>query len=145
MVSFLKRSGVTMLEDSSVELDFCTIVGRLDGEKSGDGTQNRKSPEDLLKNVNTNKPLIVLEHEPDDLSILAEKGADVVLSGHTHNGQFFPLTIAQSRIWDNPYGMLKIDSTSNIVTSGVGFYGPPLRLFTDAEICEITINYKPAL
>ena len=141
MADFLKDCGVKMLEDESMELEAFTLVGRLDAEKSGDGTSNRQSTRELLSNINRDKPVIVVEHEPVELAELEELGADVVLGGHTHNGQFFPLTIPQSFLWQNPCGLLKLGDMSSIVTSGVGFYGPPLRLFTDAEVCEINITY----
>ena len=85
--------------------------------------------------------VISLEHEPRFLQENADAGVDVMLCGHTHDGQFFPLNIAIRSVWENPSGLLKKDDMYSIVTSGVGLFGPNMRVATRAEICPITIHF----
>lgn len=87
-------------------------------------------------------PVIVLDHEPRELSELADAGVDVDLCGHTHDGQMFPGNILVSLMWENSCGYLKVGDMSNIVTSGVGVFGPDMRVGTKAEICPITVTFK---
>ena len=45
-------------------------------------------------------------------------------------------------VYKNSYGLKKINNMTSIVTSGVGIYGPNMRVFTKAEITSIKINFK---
>ncbi len=129
MVSFLAAARITILDDQVVSLNGGRfyLAGRKDGIKAGDGTENRKSLPQLLSGLDEKYPLIVIEHEPNDLTALAQSGADLVLSGHTHGGQMFPITLVTGLFWQNPYGMMEKNGMTSIVTSGVGTYGPPIR------------------
>ena len=56
--------------------------------------------------------------------------------------QFFPLTIGTTIIWDNNYGYKKYNNMNSIVTSGVGVYGPNMRVGTDSEVVIINASFK---
>lgn len=143
VADFLEKSGFIMLEDSSVLVDDkFYVVGRLDGEKAGDGTTNRLGTEELLEGLDIEKPVIMLSHEPDELEENAEAGIDIQLSGHTHAGQFFPITLTAPIVWENYWGYLKVGNMHSLVTSGVGIYGPDMRVMTDSEIMKITVHFK---
>jgi predicted MPP superfamily phosphohydrolase len=45
-------------------------------------------------------------------------------------------------MWENACGYLKKDQMHNIVTSGIGLFGPNMRVGTGAEICPITIRFN---
>ena len=63
MDKFFADAGLNVLYDENVELGdgLFTLSGRVDGEKAGDGTSNRLSAEELLKDVDKSKPVIVLQ------------------------------------------------------------------------------------
>ena len=86
-------------------------------------------------------PVIVLDHEPRELEELAKAGVDLTLSGHTHDGQIFPANILLSFIAENSYGYKKIGDMDDIVTSGVGLFGPYMRVGTISEVCNIKIKF----
>ena len=88
------------------------------------------------------KPIIVIDHEPNELEELADAGVDMDLCGHTHDGQMFPGNITTSLMWKNSYGYMKIDNMHNIVTSGVGLFGPNMRVGTIAEVVIIDVSFK---
>ena len=71
----------------------------------------------------------------------ADAGVDVMLCGHTHDGQFFPLNIAIRTAWENPAGLKKVGGMTSVVTSGVGVYGPDMRIGTDADISVVDIHF----
>ena len=95
-----------------------------------------------MAGIDRTKPVLVLEHEPVDFENLGEAGADLVLSGHTHAGQFFPGNLITPYFNANNYGLKTLYGVQSVVTSGVGFYGPPLRVGTDSEIMMITIHFS---
>ena len=73
---------------------------------------------------------------------LADAGADMQLCGHTHDGQIFPGNLVIPFFWENPCGLLVKDQMYSIVTSGVGVWGPAMRVGTASEVCEITVNFN---
>jgi len=142
MDEFLKKSHITLLEDQSELIDNSFyLIGRLDGEKTGYGSKDRKSIPELLANIDQSKPVFFINHEPDHLSDYDENGVDILFSGHTHAGQFFPLTITQPLAWKNYWGVKKIGSLYSIVTAGIGVYGPDLRVATNSEIMVLNIHF----
>ena len=86
-------------------------------------------------------PVIVLDHEPKELQELADAGIDLTLSGHTHDGQIFPANILLKFISENSYGYKKVGEMDDIVTSGVGLFGPFMRVGTISEVCNIKILF----
>ena len=143
MDEFMEEAGITVLEDESELIDQkFYLVGRLDGEKNGRGTSKRKSIEELTADLDQTKPLFVMNHEPDELKEYDKAGVDVLFSGHTHAGQFFPLTIVQLFAWKNYWGVKQIGDMYSIVTSGVGVYGPNIRVGTDSEVMVVTVHFE---
>lgn len=143
MEKFVTQCGFTMLCDEAVTLadGKITLVGRLDGERAGDGTDKRKSVEELLDGVDTATSIWVLEHEPWDFQKLSRAGAEITFCGHTHNGQIFPVNFFVSLFNDNAYGYKNVGGLDTFVTSGVGYYGPPMRIGTDSEVMVIDVKY----
>ncbi len=142
MDKFLEKSHITLLEDRSELIDNSFyLIGRLDGEKTGYGSKDRKTIPELLENIDRSKPIFFINHEPDHLSDYEEHGVDILFSGHTHAGQFFPLTITQPLAWQNYWGVKKIGGMYSIVTAGIGVYGPDLRVATNSEIMVLNIHF----
>lgn len=75
--------------EDSYELveDKFYIVGRLDKTLSKD----RLHIDELLEDLDENKYIIVMDHEPNDYRNEAESSTDLVISGHTHGGQLMPI------------------------------------------------------
>ena len=144
MEQFVRKSGMTMLADE-VRLidDSFYVIGRKDYENAGDGTARRKSLGELMAGIDTSRLVISLEHEPRFLRQNADAGVDVMLCGHTHDGQFFPLNIAIRTAWVNPAGLKTVGRMTSVVTSGVGVYGPDMRIGTDADISVVDIQFAP--
>ena len=143
MDQFLQKAQIHLLHDEGILIDNSFyLYGRADRQKPGRNIDTRKTPKQITQNMNKNLPIIVIDHQPGELQELAQAGVDLDLSGHTHNGQIFPGNIITSLAWENSYGMIKKDQMYNITTSGVGLFGPYMRIGSDAEICSITIHFK---
>lgn len=144
MDAFLESAGIILLRDEYVLInDSFYLYGRADEERPGRGIKQRQSAWQFMETMESEKPIIVLDHEPKALDALAEAGVDVDLCGHTHDGQLFPANLLMKLIWENPYGYLQKGQMHSIVTSGAGLFGPNMRVGTKAEICTVKINFIP--
>ena len=143
MSKFLKEANINILQDELVLIDNSIyLFGRVDYYKLGENITKRKTPNEITQNLDQEKPIIVIDHEPRELEKLSKAGVDLDLSGHTHNGQLFPGNIYVKFAWENPYGYLKKNNMHSIVSSGVGLYGPNMRVFTKSEIASIKIKFN---
>lgn len=144
MEKFLDAANIHVLTDDVLDAadGQIQIIGRLDGEKAGNGTKNRAALGTLIAECDQRKPIILLNHEPNGLQEAADAGVDLMLCGHTHAGQFFPLTIVQPFAWENYWGIKKIDNMYSIVTSGIGVYGPAVRVGTNSEVMQIKVHFE---
>jgi hypothetical protein len=96
---------------------------------------------ELMKQVDTTKPVILLDHQPFHLDETAKYGVDLELSGHTHNGQLWPVNYFTAMIYELSYGYLKKRNTSFIVSSGYGLWGPRVRSGSRSEVLLINIKF----
>lgn len=143
MLKFLEDANLQLLYDEYITLDDdIYIYGRADYERPNLGNTTRKSPEELTQDLDTSKPIIVLEHEPREYEELEAVNVDLQLAGHTHDGQLWPTKIATDIVWENSYGLYQSGNFSAITTSGLGLFGPNMRVGTIAEVCIIHVNFE---
>lgn len=143
MDKFLEKAGITLLRDEYTLIDDSFyLYGRPDYERPGRGIDERKSAQEITADMDLSLPVLVIDHEPRELQELADAGVDADLCGHTHDGQLFPGNLTIKLMWENACGYLKKDNMHSIVTSGVGLFGPNMRVGTKSEICDITMHFK---
>ena len=143
MDEFLEKSGITLLRDEYVLIDDSVyLYGSPDYERPGRGIDERKSPQEITEDLDLSLPVLVIDHEPRELQELADAGVDADLCGHTHDGQLFPGNLTIKLMWENACGYLKKGNMHSIVTSGVGLFGPNMRVGTKSEICDITMHFN---
>lgn len=143
MDDFLQQAGIRLINEETLLIDDSFyLVGRADEERPGRGVDIRKNPQEIMDNLDSSKPVIVMEHEPKSLQALADAGIDLHLCGHTHDGQTFPANFLCKLVWENPAGYLKKDNMQSIVTSGVGLFGPNMRVGTKSEVVYIQVHFK---
>lgn len=91
------------------------------------------------------RPWILLDHQPKGIEKThAGRLPDFALSGHTHNGQFFPVTVLIDFVWKIAYGKGALSGVLWLVSSGFDCWGPPVRLGSDSEIWVIKFKAKEA-
>lgn len=133
---FIENTTINLLRDTSVTInDELVIIGRDDRMNSG-----RKSIQELTENVDKEKILILMDHQPHNLEEAERAGIDLQLSGHTHHGQMWPVNLITKLIYELSFGYLKKGNTHYYVSSGLGIWGPRLRLGSQSEIVVITIK-----
>ena len=136
----LTKNHISILEDSIVQIsDNMVIVGRQDAQVS-----DRKPATDLTKDIDKNKYIILLDHQPNDFTNEAAAKADLVLCGHTHGGQLIPLGQLGLLLKENDfvYGKKTIDSSTFIVSSGISDWAIHFKTGCQSEYGIIDI--KPA-
>ena len=140
-VNFAKVFGITVLRDEFIKIEnLFYVIGREDVSKGNFTKEKRKQLKDIVSEINSSLPLILLDHTPVRLNEAVENGIDLQLSGHTHNGQMFPLNFITNLIYNVSWGYLKKGNTQFYVSSGVGSWGPPVKLASDAEIVNLRIK-----
>lgn len=139
-ISLLNNAGITILRDSAVLIDSSFyVIGREDKVMP-----TRKPLRKILsdQSVEMSKPVIVLNHTPDNLAEEADAGADIALYGHTHHGQAFPGNIATEMTFEVAHGYKKKGDTHVYVTSGIGLVGPQYRIGTVSEMVMLNVKFS---
>ena len=134
---FLDSSHIQLLDDEVKSLSAINLMGRTDAANNP-----RKPMEELRPLCDPAKPTVVIDHNPQHIQEAAAVDADLVLCGHTHRGQFFPVTLFTK--WANGkhyfYGHEIFGKTHAIITSGVGFFQLPVRVGTSNEIADTQLQ-----
>jgi predicted MPP superfamily phosphohydrolase len=91
--------------------------------------------------LNEGSASILLQHVPTRLPIVEQAGVSLQLSGHTHGGQVFPFSWITRRAFGKfTYGLQRFGALQVITSSGVGTWGPPMRVGTHPEVVLITFQ-----
>ena len=133
----VKSHGVTVLDDQIKLLNGVQFVGVSYPLDLGD--DKHRTIIRLAKKVDRSKPVILLRHEPKRLDDATYLGADLMLCGHTHNGQIWPLNYLVHFFYDHAVGLHKKDDTHIYISSGAGTWGPPYRIGSRSEIVEFRL------
>jgi uncharacterized protein len=136
--SFFDMAGIKVLCDTIVRFDNCfSLGGRYDSHFS-----RRKQVEDLMMTASDSLPVIMVDHRPTEIDQVSRTSVDVQLSGHTHNGQMFPINLITKSIYQLSWGYMKKNNTHFFVSSGIRLWGPPVRTAGKSEIMVIDIEFS---
>jgi hypothetical protein len=137
----LADAGIRLLVNKWVEIADGLVLAGID-----DRTSSRRRPGEGEANLDralANRPAattMLLSHTPWMTDRAAAAGVDIMLSGHTHNGQLWPFNyLVRSRY---PYiqGRYDLDGLTLIVSRGTGTWSPRMRLWASGEISLITLR-----
>lgn len=145
ILEYLSTLNLKILHNTNIELEDLNLSGVSDLA----GVFFKQAKPDLQsarQGLNPHKPSILLAHQPKFVRQNDVSDFDLVLCGHTHAGQVFPLSFF---VWlDQHYihGLYRLPSqqaqkkTQLYVSSGAGFWGPPIRFLAPSEIVEIRLE-----
>jgi hypothetical protein len=137
--SFFERSGIRLLRDEAVKVGGAFyLAGRTDGGHK----RRRMTLPDILRSTPDDLPVIVMDHIPTGLEEASLAGVDIQLSGHTHDGQLFPMNLIARHIYELSWGHLVKGRTHFFVSSGVQLWGPPVRTAGVSEIMLIDVAFR---
>ncbi len=130
--------GIRVVRNEVIDMAGIQLAG-VDWKDAYSKDQFEKIMSDIT--INHSKPSILMRHEPNHLEIAENAGISLTLSGHTHQGQIWPLKYITRRVFKGfDYGLKQHGAMSVYTSSGVGTWGPPLRFGTKAEIVAITLH-----
>ncbi|TYS67210.1 metallophosphoesterase [Sutcliffiella horikoshii] len=136
----MEKVDIRILMDEVILVgDSFYLLGRKDKTDS-----RRKSFQQLVNdnNIDVSLPLLAMDHQPAELKEAQESGVDLIVSGHTHRGQMAPNHLITKRLFELDWGYLKKGQLHAFVSSGFGFWGPPLRIGSRSEVLEIVVQFE---
>lgn len=140
--AYLESHGIVMLRDSAKAInERLWVIGRNDIEGIRFGGAQRKPLSEIVENIPRDVFTIALDHQPRAYAEAKENGIDLILSGHTHHGQMWPLNYITSAMFPLSWGYGKFDEMHAYVSSGAGSWGPPVRIGNVPEIVVIDLKY----
>ena len=148
LVTQIKKGNVKFLFNESIIIKGVQITGLdfMQGDKKSRRMHfvNTRTIQEIMPTIKLNKrlPQILFHHSPTGVKYIEKAGVDLMVSGHTHGGQIFPVTIFGSFIYRVNKGLGAYKKMKIYVSQGVGTFGPPMRLGTHGEITLITVTGK---
>ncbi len=141
-VAYLEEHGITVLRDSCVMPGgLFTLAGREDRSVRQFAGRSRAPLAEVLRDVDHTLPLVLMDHQPFRLHEAVEAGVDLQLSGHTHHGQLWPFHWITQKIFEVSWGYRLLGRTHVYVSSGAGFWGPPMRIGNTPEVVKVTLRF----
>lgn len=130
---FLQDAGIGLLRDAEVRSKGITIIGRDDRSNA-----ERKPLTELADSLSGF--CILLDHQPYQLEEAQAAGMDFQFSGHTHRGQVWPLSWLTDAMYEKSWGYHRRGGTQYYVSSGLGIWGPKIRIGTRSEYLVLRIE-----
>ncbi len=94
-----------------------------------------------LRGVDPELPVLLLAHQPKQITQAVAAGVDLQISGHTHGGQIWPFHYLVRLDQPVVQGLSGHGERTQLYTSrGTGFWGPPFRIFAPSEISLLTLR-----
>ncbi len=135
---FFEAAGVKLLENQTALMpNGVQVAGLKDIKTAG---VHAAGVAQLLDGLDKDKPTLLLSHTPSLAEVASAHGANLMLSGHTHNGQLWPFTYLVRLQFPRVYGLYDVNGMAFYITSGVFYWGIPLRFLAPAEIAFIEVN-----
>ncbi len=139
-IAYLGSIGIKVLRNERVRIggaDGFDLAGIDDHSAAlpGHGSDLKKA----LDGRDPERACVLLAHQPRGIELANELGVDLQLSGHTHGGQLFPWNFMVRLQQPFVAGLHQLSRAQIYVSSGTGYWGPPMRVGTSAEITEIEL------
>ncbi len=135
IIQRLENLGVTVLRDRALEAESLQVIG-IDDKEDPQQVQKQLARMEVL----AEKFVLLLYHRPRGLQDAAAAGVDLMISGHTHNGQIVPFNFLVDQVFEMSAGLFREGDTHLYVSSGTGTWGPTMRLGTRSEITLFEIG-----
>ena len=123
----INNYGIHHICNNNIEINNVNLIG-ID-----DNLLKNKQIEIIKDKSSKEKLNLILIHKPSIWDQVYNE-CDLMLSGHTHNGQIFPFNFFVRMQFKFKYGLYTFNNSKLYVSSGSGTWGPKMRLGTVNEI-----------
>ncbi|WP_433382968.1 metallophosphoesterase [Actinoplanes sp. CA-142083] len=122
--------------------DSLVVAGVDDRTAAGSGVPGHHADhEAALEGADPSLPVLLLAHQPAQVTGAVAHGVDLQISGHTHGGQMWPFHYLVRLDQPVLQGLSRHSERTKLYTSrGTGFWGPPFRVFAPSEITLLTLR-----
>ena len=143
----LESLGVTVLRNAHTDCGALRIIGIDDAEaKAQVARELARTGAEAEPGERARPPFtILMYHRPDGAEDAARHGVDLMLCGHTHNGQIVPFNWIVKRYFHRIVGRFDVDGMVLYVSPGTGTWGPTMRLGSSNEITVFELSPAPAM
>ena len=131
---FYDEAGITMLQDDILDFAGIRVIGR------DDRTNVDRKPATELVGADTASFTLLLDHQPYHLEEAEQAGIDFQFSGHTHHGQIWPANWVTDALYEKAWGHHSRGQTQYYITSGLGLWGPKVRLGSRSEYLVVHLK-----
>lgn len=139
--NLLENVGINVLHDRCVQLEPGLALAGVDDLVSRRRTVDTAPlVKKALEGCRSAGTIVFTSHAPSNVDTAAKAGVQLMLSGHTHNGQIWPFGYFVRFL--NPYysGAYEVDGMHLFVSRGAGTWGPRMRLWHRGEILRLTVR-----
>jgi predicted MPP superfamily phosphohydrolase len=141
-LAFLSTLGIRVLRNERVAIGGDSgfdLAGIDDASAAGYGHGHGSDLPRAVHGRDPDRALVLLAHQPKGIDLAERLGVDLQLSGHTHGGQIFPFTYLVKLVYPFIAGLYRRGRIQVYVSEGTGYWGPPMRVGTAAEITNIEL------
>jgi hypothetical protein len=141
-VTEVARLGVRPLRNERLEINTGRGVFDLAGVNDPGGAEVGDAPDfdRALGDRDTSRPVVLMAHQPVVARDAARYGVDLQVSGHTHGGQMVPFNYLVGLEQPVVSGLGRVDGVPVYVTSGAGFWGPPVRVGVPPQVTLLELR-----
>lgn len=133
VLNVFRELKLKVLQNEKIEINGIQLIGINFSENEKENNLDKIT-------IDHNLPSILLAHNPNEIKNSVQKGIDLQLSGHTHNGQIVPFNLIVKIFYPNIQGLYNYEGTKLYVSPGTGTWGPPMRFGSKNEITLIHLQ-----
>lgn len=137
----LQEAGIPLLSNKWIKLSNGLVIAGI--EDLTVSSRNKGEMEENFKKTVLGLPdgiSIFLSHTPWMVEEASDKNFDLMISGHTHNGQIWPFNYLVKTRYKYLSGLYKINNMNLYVSRGTGTWGPRMRLWKPGEISLVVLK-----
>lgn len=133
-------AGIRFLRNEKVTLENGVLLYGVDDPTGRRMGYRVPEIEEVVDTEASRSIAILLYHRPVDFEQAASLGIDLMLSGHTHQGQLWPVTFISRIPFPRQYGLFRHRHSHLFVSRGIGTWGPPMRVAAPPEVVLLTLT-----
>ena len=139
IIELFKRAGFRVLRNESAEPIPGIVLTGVD-DLAFHGRQKHATAVEMTLRQRPTGASVFLSHTPIQSEKASQLGVNLMLSGHTHDGQIWPFKYLVHLVFPHTSGQFYVNRMTAIVCRGTGTWGPRMRLWKRSELLRIVLR-----